>query len=162
MLTQERLRETLSYDKDTGLFTWVKPQRRTDRLGQTAGFDVNGYVGICIGLKKYMAHRLAWLYVTGEWPSDEIDHRNRVRSDNRFDNLRSATHHKNTFNQSLRKNISGVTGVAWDAVNEKWRAHISPNGKMISLGRHIELSDAVSARRLAEAKYFGEFAPGAA
>ena len=161
MLTQARLKDILSYDKDTGLFTWIKTVRRTDLLGQIAGFDANGYIGIRIGRKPYMAHRLAWLYVTGEWPSDEIDHRNRVRSDNRFDNLRSATHHRNTFNQSVRKNSSGVTGVTWDQVNKKWRAHISPNGRMISLGRHSSLDGAVAARKRAEVQHFGEFAPGA-
>ena len=161
MLTQARLRELLSYDPETGIFTWRRGNgKRTDIAGKTAGFDCNGYKYLCVDYQKYPAHRVAWFFVHGRWPNGEIDHINRVRNDNRMSNLREATHVQNTYNGPPRKrNTSGMVGVSWDPVNSKWRAHITVGGKMQDLGRFECLEDAAGARNLAATKHFGLFAP---
>lgn len=163
MITQERLKQLLHYDPAIGVFTWIARRgKRTDIVGEIAGFDVHGYTGITIDSKKYPAHILAWLYVYGEIPLTEIDHRNRQRSDNRISNLRLATHKQNAYNQSLRKGSkTGVTGVSIDGQTGKFRAHITIDGKMIHLGRFSLVNDAIDARLKAERQYFGEFARAA-
>lgn len=160
MLTVDRLKQVLNYDPETGVFTWLRAAgKRRDRDGQVAGFDSNGYVYICVDYRKYPAQRLAWLYMTGEWPSAEVDHKNRKRDDNRWQNLREATHFQNMGNQSLRAtNRSGVIGVSFDAQTQRWRAHISIGGKMRHLGRFDQLSEAVAVRNAAAQEAFGEFA----
>lgn len=159
MLTQERLKQLLHYDPETGVFTWIAHQRRPDLIGTVAGFDAHGYVGISVDRKKYPAHSLAWLYVYGEMPLSELDHKNRVRSDNRIRNLRKATRKQNACNQSPRKaSKTGVVGVSIDAQTGKFRAHITVDAKMIHLGRFSVIDDAIVARRSAERQYFGEFA----
>lgn len=160
-LTLARLRERLNYDPSTGLFTRrTAPRNKSELLGKVAGGPVShGYVTICIDGRHYPGNRLAWLYMTGEWPLHEVDHRNRRRADNRWDNLREATHQQNTFNQPLhRNNRSGVRGVAVDAQTGHWRAHITISGKMKCLGRFADKERAITARREAERTYFGEFA----
>lgn len=160
MLTQERLKQLLHYDPETGVFTWIARRgKRTDLVGKVAGFDAHGYIGITIDYKKHMAHSLAWLYVHGEMPLSELDHKNRIRSDNKILNLRKATRKQNACNQSLRKRSkTGVIGVSIDAQTAMFRAHITVDAKMIHLGRFSVLDDAIHARRNAERQYFGEFA----
>src|SRR5215813_12141516 len=103
MLTHERLKELLSYDPKTGLFIW-------NSRGAVAGTtDQEGYIQIHLDGKKYRAHRLAYLYMTGEMPTQILDHINRVRSDNRWGNLRPVTDRFNYYNCSdYSNNKSGV------------------------------------------------------
>ena len=145
-LTAERLRELLSYDADTGIF-----RRKTSRGGQKAGTGVsylnkvNGYVYAGLDGKRRLAHRLAWLYVYGEWPLHDIDHVNGLRSDNRLCNLREATRSENLQNIRLtsRKNSScGLLGATWDKNKGKWTAQISNQGKRKFLGRFETPEDA--------------------
>lgn len=160
LLTAERLRELLHYEPTTGLFT-----RRVSRGGAKAGEVAGGldrwdYIGIKIDGRDYAAHRLAWLYMTGEWPAHEIDHRDRCRTNNRWGNLREATRPENARNLSRRSdNVSGVPGVIWHKARGKWRAMIRRDG----IGRHLGLFDSIeaaaTARRAAELSMFGEFAP---
>jgi hypothetical protein len=96
LLTQQILKERLSYDPQTGKFLWIKPTVSNIKAGATAG-GVNkghGYHVIRLYGKLYLAHRLAWFYMTGEWPI-ELDHINRIKHDNRWDNLRKATRSQN-------------------------------------------------------------------
>src|SRR5258708_7110488 len=100
MITQERLRELLTYDPETGIFRWKKERNHYVKAGKIAGFKhiVHGYMHIKIDYVLYRSHALAWLYVTGEfpvYPHIQIDHRNSKRDDNRFENLRKATHAQN-------------------------------------------------------------------
>lgn len=134
MLDAETLRTLLSYDPETGMFTWLK--RRNGVKSMTAGYTGNdGYVSIRINAKLYKAHRLAWLYVNGTWPEHHIDHANGVASDNRIANLRVATHAENLRNRGMNKNNrSGYKGVHWHCRNKKWRAQIDINGKRCVLG----------------------------
>jgi hypothetical protein len=101
--TQSRLLELLDYDKDSGNFTWIKSPRRGVAPGSIAGTPTTkGYRHIMIDRRRYFAHRLAWLYVYGEDPGDlQLDHINRVRSDNRIDNLRLATQSENGLNRTF-------------------------------------------------------------
>ena len=112
-LTLERLKEVLSYDQHTGIFTWIK-NYHTSKIGRVAGHKSKKYVEIKIDQKKYHAHCLAWLYMTGKWPKDEIDHRDRVKHNNRFNNLREATGIQNKANQGPRaKKFGTLKGVCW-------------------------------------------------
>ena len=136
-LTQERLKELLHYDHDTGIFTNLKSRGKRIKIGSVAGTkNSNGYVHIQIDYKKYQAHRLIWLYVYGEFPEKSLDHINEVKDDNRLVNLRLATHQENHQNQSSPQtnNTSGYLGVYWHKGAKKWRAQIQVNGKKKYLG----------------------------
>lgn len=154
-LTAERLRSLLHYDPETGAFT----RRRSVQgfhANTTAGVlhKASGYIIVGVDRRRYRAHRLAWLCMTGEWPS-EVDHRNGDRADNRWENLREATRSQNNANQKRRHdNSSGVKGVSWDTLNRRWRAYI--NGKQI--GRFDSIDEAAAARAAAARALYGEFA----
>lgn len=162
-LTRIRLMHVLHYDPVTGVFTWINPQSVRVKRGDEAGnVRKDGYLRIGIDGRSYMAHRLATLYMTGVMPPDDVDHKNRSRLANRWDNLRPATRQQNTCNRSMTgANSSGVVGVCWDDARGKWLSRIKIKGTTINLGRFVDFDDAVRAREIAEARYFGEFAPGA-
>jgi len=106
MLTQERLKEALSYNPDTGIFTRVKTG---EPVGYTNG---RGWLRVKIDYKHYKLHRLAFLYMEGRFPPEEVDHINGVRDDNRWCNLRKATRQQNCFNKRSKGNAqTGYTGV---------------------------------------------------
>lgn len=159
-LTPEDLRRLLAYDADTGAFTWLVALSRRIRPGRKAGsLNGNGYVQIRVFGRIYAAHRLAWLYVHGEWPPEQIDHMNGDRADNRIANLRPATATQNHANMRRpRDNTSGSKGVYWDKANSKWVANVRIGGKTKYLGRFDRIEDAAAAYKNAAHKYFGEFA----
>ncbi len=146
MVTQAELMRILSYSPDTGIFTRIAaPAKRNDLLGKQAGslHSSDGYVRIFINRKSYLAHRLVWLYVHGEFPALEIDHIDGVRSNNKVSNLRSVTKSENLQNlkHAKRDNLSsGALGVCFDAVANKFRAAITLNRKRKHLG-YFETSD---------------------
>ena len=74
MLTQERLKEVLHYDPETGIFMWLVAPNGRIRVGMEAGSSHDGYIGIKVDRILYKAHRLAWFYMTGEWPANDVDH----------------------------------------------------------------------------------------
>lgn len=153
MLTAERLKQVLTYNPVTGWF-W-----RGDTLA--GSLNLAGYRQIRVDGKLYLAHRLAWLYVHGEWPADEIDHINGDRADNRFANLRPVTSGQNKMNSAKRSdNTSGVKGVSLRADTGKWFAYINagPGTRRVGLGCYDTLAEAAEARRYAEAKMHGDFA----
>lgn len=159
-LTAERVRELLDYDPTTGLFTRRVSRGGAKVGGVAGGLDNWGYVGIKIDGHDHAAHRLAWLYMTGEWPADELDHRDRNRTNNRWGNLREATRAENARNLSRRSdNTSGVSGVYWHSARRKWRAIIKRDGLERNLGLFESIEAATAARRAAEIQTFGEFAP---
>lgn len=135
MLTQAYLQTILSYDPDTGIFTWLK-SIRYGYAGRKAGcIKRKGYVGIIIGGKSYLAHRLAWLYSFGEWPSNQIDHINGDKADNRISNLREANASENAQNQFSPKshNPTKTLGVRFN--QNGYEASIKINSKNVYLGR---------------------------
>lgn len=158
-LTQARLKELLHYDPETGRFT-----RRVSRGGYAVGSRAGtttgrGYLILCVDRKCYLAHRLAFLYMTGSWPPAEVDHINRDPSDNRWENLRLATRQENSWNIGLRgDNTSGHRGVSWDKENEKWQARGARDGRRVHLGRFESLEEAAAATRKWREDNFGEFA----
>jgi len=162
VITAERLRHFLDYDAATGVFTWRNPPRCGPRLGAQAGCrNQCGYWRICIGQKSYKAHRLAWLYVYGQWPSERLDHINRDPGDNRIENLRLATRSQNAANKRSLS-ASGLKGVYFtkSAKHHKrpWGSSIKVNGKSIWLGRHETPEAASLAYMRAASAHFGEYA----
>lgn len=156
ILTQSRLKELLSYDPNTGVFIWKEKISNNDKgkVGDIAGCMSRGYVRIKIENSKYMAHRLAWLYLYGKWPEKYIDHINKDKTDNRVVNLRDVSHRENMKNQKKRSdNTSGCVGVHLEQDGKKWQSRITHKGKRIVLGRYARLGDAIIARKEAEIKY---------
>ena len=161
-LTVETLRHLLDYNQDTGVFRW-RYNMRTKAIGDVAGRNVRGYRKISINRESIYAHRLAWLFVYGEWPQGEIDHINRKRDDNRIENLRTATKSQNRHYAGLGKsNRSGFRGVHFSKTDkygkERWRAQIKINGHRIHIG-YFDIPEAAHEAYQAAAKhYFGDFA----
>ena len=153
MITQNRLRELLQYAPETGEFMWRVSHPRA-KVGAIAGAtDHYGYVVIRLDGHLYKAHRLAWLYVHGVWPSKNIDHINRVKNDNRMENLRLADQSINMHNVDVRVNSkSGVAGVTWRADRKKWNARIKVGYKNFNLGLFDDMAAAVAARYAAEVR----------
>jgi hypothetical protein len=139
----------------------VSPRRRT-KAGDFAGTtnSKNGYVYITIKRKTYLAHRLAWLYMTGKWPLKDVDHKNRVRQDNSWANLRSASRSQNNANARLAKsNTSGVKGVYWSKRAKKFIAQIKCGHAPVRyIGCFDNIEDAASAYAGEAKRLFGEFA----
>lgn len=135
MLTQRLLIDNLAYDKCTGVFTRRIAACGKVAVGDVAGsLDAYGYTVISVLSKRYKAHRLAWLYVFGEFPKNQIDHINGRKSDNRIDNLRDVLPQGNMYNKTNahRTNKSGLLGVA--ARGSGFTAQISANKKRTFLG----------------------------
>lgn len=146
-LTAERLRELLHYDPETGLFTRrVNRQGRWGKAGTIAGhINPHGYRVIWIGA-NYAAHRLAWLYVHDAWPEGQIDHINRVRSDNRIANLRSVAPSENIQNRGRHgNNASGFKGVFRKKGGRRWTAQITVNRRQLHLGNFESAEEAHAA-----------------
>lgn len=137
MLTAERLRELLHYDPATGIF--IRRVARTNApAGSVAGSKHSGgYLTIWIDGRARKLHRLAWLYVYGHWPAQQIDHRDGDRSNNRIANLREANRSQNSQNIKCaysNNKSSGLLGVYWHRQAQKWQAKIQIDGRSKSLG----------------------------
>ena len=144
-LTQERLKEVLHYTPETGVFTWKVQKPFTAKRGSIAGhLSKNGYVTISIDSHIRLAHRLAWLYVYGEWPAFHIDHIDGNRSNNMIFNLRADPLRQNQQNRRCpsRNNTSGYLGVCWSKSVKKWEAKITENGKRKVIGWYESPIDA--------------------
>lgn len=152
-LTFDRLRELLIYEPETGLFKWRVRRANLYKPGDIAGgLCKKGYVRILVDNNKQRANRLAWFYMTGEWPQLIVDHINRVRHDNRWENLRLATHSENQQNSDgpRRGNSSGYRGVS---MNYKgWKACITKDGVHHYLGTFHTPELAYSAYQAARAR----------
>lgn len=156
MLTQKRLKEVLHYDPETGAFTRLACFQRPDVVGKVDRKDTAGwYTRIAIDGCRHYAHRLAWLYMTGLWPSAEIDHRNCIKSDNSWKNLRDVTSLTNKQNQrtALSSSKSGILGVSWDSKRGKWVGRIKVGAVYKYVGRFVEIKDAQEAYLLAKREY---------
>lgn len=154
------IRERLDYDPETGVFVWrwceaMRVQWNARYAGTVAGADhPHGYRQIRIDGRKHLAHRMAWVIATGEWPDADIDHISGIKTDNRLSNLRAVSHAENQRNQAVPKNnTSGTVGVCWDKALGKWHARIKADGRHIHLGYFTGLADAVAARKAAEITY---------
>jgi hypothetical protein len=130
------------------------------RVGDIAGrINEWGYREICIDRHLYRANRLAVFYMTGEWPTALVDHVDLNKANDRWSNLRHATHSQNHANSNAHAdNTSGIKGVSWDASRRKWQAQIGVKGRNIYLGRHSTRAEAAAIYAAAAKKYFSEFA----
>ena len=156
----EELQKVLSYDSETGLFIWIVKPSRSTAAGSVAGsIDSTGYRRIPYERRNWLAHRFAWLFATGEDPGVyTIDHVNRNRADNRFENLRLATPGQQNGNHPIRSdNASGFRGVSWNKSKKKWRAHLQVKDCRKFLGYFAVKEEAVAAYQKAAADHFGEF-----
>jgi hypothetical protein len=162
-LSADFVREILDYDPKTGIFRW---KYRLDReanwnsrwVGKTAGYPIKGHIRIQIaGKPGYYAGPLAWLYMTGEWPPDQVDHRDLDRGNNRWTNLRLADNSQNNCNREAQANSrSGIRGV--QIHGGRWRARITARGRTYELGYFVTVQEAVAAYAVAAKELHGEFA----
>lgn len=171
--TPEQLRQLLDYNPETGKLFWkarpvemfAKRGKQSRETGATAwnnrwagkeAFTANGTYGYKVGAVNFVntsAHRVIWALHFGEWPKEQIDHINGVKDDNRIVNLREVNDAENRKNMKLRAdNESGVCGVAWSPPSQKWRVQIRANGIRHHIGLYSDFSEAVAARKAAEAK----------
>lgn len=150
------LKEHLSYNKETGVFTWIKsPGGGVKKDTETGCKNARNYILIGIKGKVFYAHRLAWLLTYGVWPECEIDHINKDSSDNRIANLRLATRIQNNQNRKkFSNNSSGHTGIRWHKNDKLWNAYIGINKKIVFLGGFKIIEDAITARKKAEKELF--------
>lgn len=160
-LTQDRLRQMLHYDPQTGIFTRLVRTSNRIKVGDIAGYKTEiGYIHISLDSFEHKAHRLAWLYMAGVWPAGEVDHKNEDKSDNRFDNLREAERIENMFNRGARKdNVLGIKGVSLFKGTRvpRYRAAININGKQKHLGLFATVEEAATAYAEAAVKLHGKF-----
>ena len=164
-VSYQQLVSLLDYSPDTGEFRWRKRSGsgrsnagwNARYVGKVAGsLNQTGYRQIRIGDRLHCAHKLAWLWGTGEWPSGELDHINRCRDDNRIDNLRPATRSQNCANTRLYKNNkSGIRGVSKG--RSGWEANIRKDGKRYYLGSFRDKDSAASAYNKAAIAVHGDF-----
>jgi hypothetical protein len=154
-----RLRQVLDYNPIDGVFTWKERLSNRVSVGDVAGtLGQNGYTYIRFDGYMVLAHRLAWMYVHGEWPDKAIDHINGDRNDNRLSNLRLANSSENAINGKVRStNKSGYRGVSWDKGKSKWVARLVKDGKQHVLGRFHTKEDAYQVYCEAAKRLHGEF-----
>ena len=157
-LTAERLREVLNYDPAIGVFFWRGNGRK--KAGSVAGCKTQrGYWQIKIDGRVYLAHRLAWLYVNGEWPRGILDHKEGGGLRNEFENLRECTGTQNNGNIDKRSfNKSGFKGVYKNGKWSTWVARIGPQKCRQFLGCYADPKSAAMAYDSAAIRLFGEFA----
>lgn len=156
-LTHERLVELVNYDAETGEFSWR--QTRSGRRSGTFGFvEKNGYSRVCIDGERYLLHRLAWFYVTGKFPVNQLDHIDRNNGNNRFFNLREATSSENNMNVGVRQsNSSGATNIWYEPDRMKFRVGVKARGKTHYAGRFDTFDAALVARNDLVQKLHQEF-----
>lgn len=161
MITSKRLREVITYNPETGAFTWMKTLSNRAVAGSITGLskDTKGYAVIRVDGRLYRAHRLAVLYMTGELPRHDVDHINGIRDDNRWSNLRQAERWQNISNKRISSNNkSGIKGVCWNSAHKRWLATIKHKGRQIYIGEFTDKLDAAHAVAKARDLLHGEFA----
>lgn len=160
-LTQQELKSALSYDPETGVFTRIFIRGGGNRryLGEVVGGrDKDGYIVMRVNGKKYKAHRLAFLYMTGSFPKKLVDHIDRDPANNAWSNLREADDSDNARNRRMRSdNKSGYKGVHWNTKAQKWRATYMVRGRAITIGFYDCAKEANEHYIRETRRVFGEF-----
>lgn len=164
-LTASRLRELLHYNPDTGVWTRIA-KRHGYFIGEKAGRQRHdGYWRIGVEMNRYLAHRLAWFYMTGEWPKNEIDHIDGNPANNKWNNLREATSSQQKWNTKIKLSMKktykdlpkGVTSTKRN-LSKPFRSFIQVNGRRLYLGSFPTSNEAHTAYVKAAQKYHGEYA----
>lgn len=161
--THARVHELFDYDAATGVLT-NKVRRARAAPGQAAGFlRKDGYLTVAVDGTHYLVHRIIWLWGAGEWPTEQIDHIDSDRANNRWANLREASPQQNNINKRIsRANSSGVKGAVFHPQSGKWRARVQRSGKQVQIGM-FETPELAGAAYLVAAKTIqGAFARGSA
>jgi hypothetical protein len=156
VIDQETVRKLFHYDAESGILLWrygngknVKPWQQAKSL------NGQGYCTVKVNGTNYRVHRLIWLYVYGDFPKEDIDHKNRIRNDNRLCNLRAVSRTDNCQNISLpNHNKSGHIGVSWFDLRKTWTVYVKVNKKNKWLGYYKNLDDAIAARKAGEKQYY--------
>ena len=158
MITQEQVRELFDYNPETGIFTWKVSRKGSKGKGKPAGTETHkGYVDVCIDGKKYGLHRLAFLYMVGKVPGC-VDHKNTIKSDNRWENLREATYETNSYNYGGRQSHTGVRNVYYDPRGKsKYFVYLKVAGKGKHYGFFERLEDAARVAEAARKERHGEY-----
>lgn len=153
-ITHDLIKHLFTYNPDTGELAWAVYRASNAKRGDVIKSTTKaGYICVSINDKTYLAHRIIWLWMTGEWPSS-VDHINHNPADNRWENLREVAHSDNMKNQKRNKtNTSGHAGVYWHKGAGKWMASLKTKGKCNYLGVFTSVGDAVAARKAAERQY---------
>lgn len=160
MITQRRLQQVLNYDPGTGVFKWLVSAGRAAAGSRAGSANRAGYRRISIDGELEYEHRLAFVYMTGEYPPQVVDHINGDPSDNRWSNLRLATPSENGANRHVPvNNTSGYRGVHWFRQTEKWQAYGSINRKRVHLGYFNDVREAAAAAERWREQSFKEFSP---
>jgi hypothetical protein len=156
-ITHEELKERLEYNPETGIFTWKRKTNRKSEIGSPAGSLIKGYIQIEMDRVSYRAHRLAWFWMTGQWPRRILDHKNRIRNDNRWENLREVTNSQNGQNAKTNiRNVSGTKGVCRHKHRGTWEAKVTINGR--SFRQYFQTKEeAEEAVKIKRAELHGEF-----
>ena len=154
-LTQEKFKTLFHYCPRTGIFTRLQATSSNAPAGKMLNaLDRMGYLCFKAGGKTYKAHRLAFLYMLGRFPADQVDHINHRKADNRWANLREVSQSGNQRNAPLRKdNTSGLPGVLRVKGQMRWRAHIRIKGKILWIYYGEDFFEACCARKKAETRY---------
>ncbi|OZY45839.1 HNH endonuclease [Pseudomonas lundensis] len=156
--TRDQVAEILEYDPVTGVLTWRVPPRTHPRLlNQPAGSIARGYLTVKIDGRRYRGHHIAWLLTHGEWPNQEVDHRNLQRLDNRIVNLRLASPAQNQANKVRRLGKKTAKGVR-PLISGNFSARIRVKGVLLSLGVFPSEQEASDAYMIAALNHYGEFA----
>ena len=147
--------ELFRYDATTGeIFNQTRRNARSKELSKVGWVNDSGYLITTVRGKKYRVHHIVWILHFGLIPDGyEIDHINRIRGDNRIENLRLATRHEQNLNLSRRASKSETTGVVFNEKDARWQAQIGFKGKHIYLGQFKEKGAAVAARKAAEVQF---------
>lgn len=157
-LTVAELRDALAYDAETGIFRWRHDRASTARAGQIAGSPCHprGYRFIRVNYSRFLAHRLAWFYVYGEWPAGEVDHVNGKTDDNSIKNLRLATRQQNVWNGAAKSNNAfGMRNIR--PKGSAFFVHFSRGNKRIFNKSYPTLEAAVAVRNSMAVSLHGEF-----
>lgn len=150
----EELKKLYTYDPERGVLVFNQTKGPMVKGDVAGGVNTRGYVQMRFMGKIRLAHRLIWLYVTGEWPVGVIDHKDGNKANNKWENLRDASGSTNSRNRKINKNnMSGYTGVSWNDETSSWRSYICVDGKMKALGSFRHKEDAIFSRMTAEKKY---------
>lgn len=157
MISQNRVKEVLHYNPETGIFTW---RDYKGRRGQVAGCaDKRGYIHINFDCKHYLAHRLAFVYMIGRYPKELTDHRDQNKSNNTWSNLREANHSQNRANQGIRADSkSGYRGVYFCNTKNLWVAEVRHNGKHSYCGQSDCKHEAAKMYNERAKQIYGDFA----